>query len=151
MITVSVVHRSCILIVDDSAAVRGAIRKILQTRTRFIVYEAGDGLTAIRKATDHCCDLVLLDISMPPPDGVETAARLRRALPSTKIVGFSTMAREIGEQLVAQGKFDAFLSKLDGLAKLAETLNSFYVRTAHGATNVIRPQRRNSPGALLVW
>jgi len=136
--------------VDDSAAVRGAIREILQARTRFRVYEAGDGLTAIRSATDHCCGLVLLDISMPPPDGVETAATLRRVLPNTKIVGFSTVAKEIGEQLVAQGKFDAFLSKLDGLTKLVETVNSFYVHTAHGATNLIRSQRRNSARALLV-
>jgi len=111
--------------VDDSAAVRGTIRKILQARTRFRVYEAGDGLTAIQRATEYRCGLILLDISMPPPDGVETAATLRRVLPDTKIVAFSTVAKEIGEQLVAQGKFDAFLSKLDGLTKLMETLSSF--------------------------
>ena len=136
---------------DDSAAVRGAIRKILEARTRFrVCCEAGDGLTAIQKAKDHRCELVLLDIGMPPPDGVETAATLRRALPDTKIVGFSTVARELGERLVAQGKFDAFLSKLDGPTKLVETLNSFYVRTAHGATNIIRSQRSNSARTLLV-
>jgi DNA-binding NarL/FixJ family response regulator len=147
----SLAHRPWILIVDDSAAVRGAIRKILQARTRFRVCEAGDGHTAVQKATDNRCDLVLLDIAMPPPDGVETAAALRRVLPNTKIIGFSTLSKQIGEVLVAQGKFDAFLSKLDGLTKLVETLNSFYARTAHGTTNVIRPQGRNSARALLVW
>src|SRR5262249_43373797 len=113
-------------IVDDSAAVRGAIRQVVQTRTRFRVCdEAGDGHTAIQKATDYRCDLVLLDIGMPQPDGVETAAALRRVLPNTKIVGLSMLSKEIGEKLVAQGKFDAFLSKLDGLTKLVEILNSF--------------------------
>lgn len=111
---------------DDSAAVRGAIRQVVQARTRFRVCdEAGDGRTAIQKATDYCCDLVLLDIGMPQPDGVETAAALRRVLPKTKIIGLSILSKEIGERLVAQGKFDAFLSKLDGLTKLVETLNSF--------------------------
>jgi len=62
---------------------------------------------------------------MPPPDGVETAAALRVVLPNTKIIGFSTLSKQVGEALVAQGKFDAFLSKLDGLTKLVETLNSF--------------------------
>ena len=135
---------------DDSAAVRGAMREVVKARTRFDVCEAGDGHTAVQKAMDNCCDLVLLDITMPPPDGVETAAMLRRALPDAKIVGFSTVAKEIGEQLVAQGKFDAFLSKLDGVTKLVETVNSFSVRTAHGPTNVIRSQRRNSARAFLV-
>jgi DNA-binding NarL/FixJ family response regulator len=111
--------------VDDSAAVRGAIRQVVQSRTRFRVCEAGDGHTAVQKAKNNRCDLVLLDIRMPPPDGVETATVLRDELPSTKLIGFSTVAKEVGEQLVSQGKFDAFLSKLDGLTKLVETLNSF--------------------------
>ena len=110
---------------DDSAGVRGAIREVVKARTRFGVCEAGDGHTAVQKATDNCCDLVLLDIRMPPPDGVEMTATLRRVLPNTKIVGFSTVAKEVGEQLVAQGKFDAVLSKFDGLTKLVQTLNSF--------------------------
>jgi len=106
--------------------VRGAIRQVVQTRTRFRVCdEAGDGHTAIQKATDYRCDLVLLDIGMPQPDGVETATALRRVLPNTKIVGLSMLSKEICEKLVAQGKFDAFLSKLDGLTKLVEILNSF--------------------------
>ena len=110
---------------DDSAAVRGAIREVVQARTRLTVCEAGDGRTAIQIATDNCCDLVLLDVIMPPPDGVETAATLRVVLPNTKIIGFSTLSKEIGERLVAQGKFDAFLSKHDGITRLVETLNSF--------------------------
>lgn len=110
---------------DDSAAVRGAIRHVVEDRTRFKVCdEAGDGYTAIQKATDYCCDLVLLDIGMPQLDGVKTAAALRRALPYTKIVGFSMVAKEVGERLVEQGTFDAFLSKFDGLAKLVGTLRS---------------------------
>ena len=110
---------------DDSAAVRGAIREVVEARTRFDVCEAGDGHTAVQKAKDNCCDLVLLDIYMPPPDGVETAAALRVVLPNTKIIGFSTLSKQVGEALGAQGKFDAFLSKLDGLTKLVETLNAF--------------------------
>jgi len=114
-----------VLIVDDSTAVRGAIREVVQARTRFEVCEAGDGHTAIEVATENRCDLVLLDINMPPPDGVETAAALRDVLPNTKIIGFSALSRQIGERLVAKGYFDAFLSKLDGLTKLVETLNFF--------------------------
>lgn len=104
---------------------RGAIRHVVEERTRFKVCdEAGDGYSAIQKATDYCCDLVLLDIAMPHLDGVKTAAELRRTLPDTKIVGFSMVAKEVGERLVAQGTFDAFLTKFDGLTKLVRTLRS---------------------------
>src|SRR5262249_23093045 len=113
------------LVVDDSAAVRGAIRRVVEAETRLTVCdEARDGLTAIQKAKDVGCDLVLLDFNMPGLSGIQTAAALRLVLPNTKIIGFSVVAKEIGEQLVAQGKFDAFLSKLQGLTKLVETLKS---------------------------
>ena len=110
---------------DDSTAVRGAIRRVVEAETRLTVCdEASDGLAAIQKAKDVGCDLVLLDFNMPGLSGIQTAYELRLALPNTKIVGFSVLAKELGEQLVAQGKFDAVLSKLHGLTKLVETLKS---------------------------
>jgi DNA-binding NarL/FixJ family response regulator len=111
--------------VDDSAAVRGAIRQFVEDTTRFRVCdEASDGLAAIQKAKDFCCELVLLHIGMPQKSGVEIASELRLALPDIKIVGFSTLAKELGEELVASKAFDAVLSKSDGLTKLVETLKS---------------------------
>ena len=110
---------------DDSTAVRGAVRRVVEAKTRLTVCdEASDGLSAIQKAKDVGCDLVLLDINMPGLGGIETASALRLALPNTKIVGFSVLAKELGEQLVAQKKFDAVLSKLHGIMKLVETLKS---------------------------
>jgi DNA-binding NarL/FixJ family response regulator len=74
--------------------VRGAIRKFIENTTRYRVCdEAGDGQSAIQKAKEVCCDLVLLDIVMPIMSGVETASALRTALPETKIVGFSALGR----------------------------------------------------------
>ena len=111
---------------DDSAAVRGAIRQFLETRTSYRVCdEADDGLSAIQKAQDSRCNLVLLDLNIPNLNGVEAATVLRRTVPEAKIVGFSALRREddlVGE-LVATKKFDAVLSKFDGLQKLAEAVN----------------------------
>ena len=122
---------------------RGAIRQVVQTRTRFRVCdEAGDGHTAIQKATDYRCDLVLLDIGMPQPDGVETAAALRRVLPNTKIVGLSMLSKEIGEKLVAQEKFDAFLSKPRWTCEVGGDIELFHARTAHGTTDSLKSFNR---------
>jgi DNA-binding NarL/FixJ family response regulator len=113
------------IIVDDSAAVRGAIRQFVEATTSIrVCAEVGNGAEAVQKAKDSRCDLVLLDIGMPHQKGVETAAALRRALPHLKLVGFSLAASELGEELVSSRTFDAVLSKLDGLTKLVETLKS---------------------------
>ena len=108
---------------DDSAAVRGAIRKSVETSTHFKVCEAENGLEAVQKAKDDCCDLVLLDIAMPHLNGIEAAKTLRASLPYVKLVAFSMLANNLREELLAANAFDAILSKLDGLAKLVETLN----------------------------
>jgi len=112
--------------VDDSAAVRGAIRQFFETRTSYRVCdEADDGLSAIQKAEDSRCDLILLDLSMPNLSGEEAATILRRTLPET-IVGFSALkgGADLADELIASGKFDAVLSKLDGLEKLAEAVKA---------------------------
>ena len=92
---------------DDSAAVRGAIRQFFEARTSYRVCdEADDGLSAIQKAEGSHCDLVLLDLSMPNLSGVEAASILRRTLPEAKIVGFSALRgdADLGDELIRQQK-----------------------------------------------
>lgn len=110
---------------DDNAAVRGAIRKSVETTTRFTVCgEAENGLEAVQKAMDVNCDLVLLDIGMPRLNGIEAAKRLRMALPHAKLVAFSMLVGELQEELRASNTFDAILSKSAGLSRLMDILKS---------------------------
>ncbi len=67
-----------ILIVDDDTAVRESLRRALQLEG-YEVEQAGDGLAALeRLGRADDVDAVLLDVSMPELDGLETARRLRR-------------------------------------------------------------------------
>ena len=110
---------------DDSAAVRGAIRTSVETMTRFRVCgEAENGLEAVEKAVERNCDLVLLDIGMPHLNGIEAAKRLRLALPRVKLVAFSMLVSELKEELLALNTFDAILSKSAGLSRLMDILRS---------------------------
>ena len=64
----------CILIVDDSYAIRSATRHFLETQTGFTVCgEATDGIDAIEKTRHLTPDLIILDLAMPRMNGLEAA------------------------------------------------------------------------------
>ncbi len=68
-----------ILIVDDSAAIRKILQRVLHQADIPIgdLYEAGDGLEALDALKDHSVSLILSDINMPNMDGLELLNRLK--------------------------------------------------------------------------
>jgi len=109
--------------VDDSAAVRGALREFIEVTTRYTVCgTVGDGLSVIQKATESSCDVILLHLRPPVSDSMETASLLRSKLPHVKVVGFSSV--DLGNRKSPATGFDAIIAKQDGLSKLVETLKA---------------------------
>jgi DNA-binding NarL/FixJ family response regulator len=105
--------------------VRDAICHFIDRATPFkACCEAGDGVSAIEKAKERAPALVVLDLGLPGMNGVEAASVLRGMLPGTKIVGFTTFDEEFRRSLLEANSFDMILSKHEGLAKLAETINA---------------------------
>lgn len=51
-----------------------------------VIEEASDGREALAKARQHPPDVILLDISMPHMNGLETIARLRKTSPNSKVL-----------------------------------------------------------------
>ncbi len=68
-----------VLIVDDSAAIRKILHRVLRQTDMAVgeVYEAGDGVEALQALKDHKIGLVLSDINMPNMDGLELLGKLR--------------------------------------------------------------------------
>ena len=60
-----------ILVVDDEAAMRGALKDWLM-EDGYDVESAGSGEEAISMAQDREWEVVLLDLKMPGMDGLET-------------------------------------------------------------------------------
>jgi DNA-binding NarL/FixJ family response regulator len=80
-----------ILIVDDHAMLREAIRLLLESRREFHVCgEAEDGVQAIEKAAELKPDVVVLDIGMPKMDGFEAARKIKVVSPRSQIVILSS-------------------------------------------------------------
>jgi DNA-binding NarL/FixJ family response regulator len=76
-----------IVIVDDHALFRVGIRQILDREADFdVVGEADDARSAVDAALETSPDVVLMDLSLPSPGGIETTSRIKRELPSTAII-----------------------------------------------------------------
>lgn len=68
-----------ILIVDDSAAIRKILQRVLGQAEIPVgtVFEAGDGVAALEVMKKQKVGLVLSDINMPNMDGLELLGRIR--------------------------------------------------------------------------
>jgi DNA-binding NarL/FixJ family response regulator len=93
-----------VLVVDDHALVRRGLMALLQTDGRFhVVGEAGNGEVALGLVAQLRPDILLLDLSMPRMDGLETIRRLRRTPSRLRILVLS-MYDDV--QFVAQALSD---------------------------------------------
>ena len=70
---------SDVLVVDDSAAIRKILTRVLRQTGMAIqtIHEAGDGQEALALMAQHRIDLVLSDINMPKMDGLQLLASLK--------------------------------------------------------------------------
>ncbi|HTR37207.1 MAG TPA: response regulator [Bryobacteraceae bacterium] len=68
-----------VLIVDDSAAIRKILQRVLRQTEIPIgtIYEAGDGLEALATLQANPVGLILSDINMPNMDGLELLSKVR--------------------------------------------------------------------------
>jgi len=72
----------CVLLVDDSPAVRRSLCIIFESAGIEVCGEAEDGAKAIEKAKHLKPDLIVLDLGMPVMNGLQAAPILRAMHPS---------------------------------------------------------------------
>jgi len=87
-----------LLIVDDSVSIRQIIKKVIFL-SGFVageIYEAANGLEAIKILAGKRVDLVLSDIHMPQMDGITLLEKIKKnkALCSIPVVMVTTEGRE---------------------------------------------------------
>jgi|SRR6267142_1918436 len=107
-----------ILIAEDEASVRHAVRTFIESRTQFEVCEAADGNEAIHKAQSLKPDLVVLDLRMPIANGIEVASRLNVSMPDTPVVIFTMFEDVIRKPLAKILGIAAVVPKSDGVGNL---------------------------------
>jgi two-component system chemotaxis response regulator CheY len=94
---------SDVLVVDDSAAIRKILTRVLRQTGMAIqtIHEAGDGQEALALMAQHRIDLVLSDINMPKMDGLQLLASLK-ASPQWQNIPVVMITTEGGETKVAE-------------------------------------------------
>jgi two-component system chemotaxis response regulator CheY len=92
-----------VLVVDDSAAIRKILQRVLaQTELPLgTILEAGDGLEAIERLKTNNIGLVLSDINMPNMDGIELLTRIREN-PEWKSIPVVMITTEGSQQKVLE-------------------------------------------------
>lgn len=112
-----------ILIVEDEAAIRRVLSKILiEEDASFEIQEASDGIEAIEKIKQTTFDLVICDIKMPKKDGIEVLTEVKSNFPQTTFVMISGHGDlQTAVQAMKLGAFD-YISKPPDLNQLLTTI-----------------------------
>jgi two-component system chemotaxis response regulator CheY len=77
-----------ILVVDDDAALRRALKRMLEAGGHEVL-QAGDGWEAMRVWRENGADVVLLDIHMPVADGIEALIQFQALDPQLPVIMMS--------------------------------------------------------------
>jgi DNA-binding NtrC family response regulator len=116
---------SKILIIEDEAAIRRVLSKILsEENDSYLVEDAEDGAAGLEKIKNNDYDLVLCDIKMPKMDGVEVleaVKKIKPEIPMVMISGHGDMETAI--QTMRLGAFD-YISKPPDLNRLLNTVRN---------------------------
>lgn len=116
---------SRILIIEDEAAIRRVLKKIIsEENDSYQVEEAEDGLIGLDLIKKNDYDLVLCDIKMPKADGVEVLEKTRKLKPETPVVMISGHGDiDTAVQTMRLGAFD-YISKPPDLNRLLNTVRN---------------------------
>jgi DNA-binding NarL/FixJ family response regulator len=102
-----------VLIVDDHASFRRAVRLVLEYEGYEVVGEAADGEAALTLAADLTPELVLLDVHMPGLDGFEVASRLAGSENAPAVVLTSSRDGTDFDQRVRRSGARGFIPKAE--------------------------------------
>lgn len=115
---------SKILIVDDEAAIRSALKEVLEYEG-FTIIEAADGEAALKMVLKESFDLIFCDIKMPKLDGLDFLSELKKEeinVPVVMITGHGTIDTAV--EAIKRGAYDFIQKPLDLNRVLVSTRNA---------------------------
>jgi len=112
-----------ILVADDHQVVREGLKIIIdKMKDMAVVAEACDGSEALTKAARMPLDIVLLDISMPGRNGLETLKQLKVLQPKLKVLVLSQFPEDQYALRVLRAGASGYLTKESAASELLAAL-----------------------------
>ena len=114
-----------ILLADNHAVVLHGLKACLGSLPGVeICGEATTGCEALELAKIEKPDLLILDLSLPVMNGVETARAIRRALPKTEVLVVTMHASEDIARLALRSGARGFVGKSDPISELMAAVHN---------------------------
>ena len=111
-----------VMLVDDSATVRGLMRNWLSSEPELeVIASCSNGLAAIQGLKKHDPEVMILDIEMPVMDGITALPEILKASPDVKVIVASTLTTrnaKVSMDALSKGASD-YIAKPDSSRGLA--------------------------------
>jgi len=141
-----------IVLADDHAVVRSALRMLLEAEDDFeVVAEAGDADAAVRYVRGHKPAVLILDLNMPGRSSLEAIPDILEASPKTEIVVLTMQNEPAFARKALQAGVRGYVLKEAADAELVQAVRSAaagdtYLQPALGARLVAEPESRRGTG-----
>ncbi len=119
-----------IVIADDDAVTRSALRMLLTEQQHQVVGEASDGERAVDVCLSTKPDIMFVDINMPRMNGHQVAEQVRQLLPNVMIIMISSLPTVANVQQAMQAGAGGFVVKPFNGIKVLEAINNCLKRRA---------------------
>jgi two-component system response regulator NreC len=139
-----------IVLADDHAVVRSALRMLLEAELGFeVVAEAGDAEAATRYVLGHKPTVLVLDLNMPGRPSLEAIPDIKRASPATEIVVLTMQNEPAFARKALQAGVRGYVLKEAADTELVQAVRSAaagetYLQPALGARMASEPDSQRS-------
>jgi DNA-binding NarL/FixJ family response regulator len=133
-----------VLLVDDHAGMRDALRTFINSEPDLAVVAEADGNSAIDVFRRTTPDVVLMDGSMPGKNGIEVTHELRQLQPAVRVIGLTLYESSTYlEDMIAAGA-KGYVSKTGTPTNVAEAIRAVAAGRTYFDKNI---PRRSSASA----
>ena len=113
-----------VLLVDDHAGMRDALRTFINSEPDLAVVAEADGHSALEVFGRTTPDVVLMDGSMPGKNGIEVTHELRQFQPAVRVIGLTLYESSTYlEDMIAAGA-KGYVLKTGAPTKIAEAIRA---------------------------
>jgi two-component system response regulator NreC len=130
-------HRIKVLIADDHAILRQALRLLLEARDEVeVVAEATNGREAIELAERLRPDVVLMDMAMPALNGIEATRQIRKRVSRTRVLMLTAYVEDDQILEALRAGASGYIVKRSDVSELLLAVHAIYRGNSYFSSSI---------------